>query len=253
MATTIDSGSAVTADNPLDQKYRRWYSNGVGHYDDRFEGAFAQLEGDFIVELLQPTSAMTILDVGTGTGRAAIPLAREGAQVTGVDLTPAMLQRAAEKRDAAGLEYPTLICGNARRLPFPDNTFDSVVSIRMLHLFPTTQLGAFVDEMKRVLKPGGTLLIEFNSPFSGGFWIVVRETMRHLSGQKDRHYLWPQHLDSLFGDMDDCRVYGFWFPGLSFLTRTSPRFQPLLKLAKMRPPFGWAGDKLLVRAVKSGL
>jgi len=249
---STETETAPIVADPYDQKYRRWYTAGVGHYDDRFEGDFGRLEGEFLCELIRPTSDMTILDVGTGTGRAAITLARQGARVTGVDLTPAMLERAAEKRDAEGLAYPTFICANARELPFPDNSFDVVVSIRMLHLFPTTHLGAFVAEMQRVLKPGGTLLVEFNSPFAGGGWIAVRETMRRLTGQKDRHYLWPQHLNGLFGALDDRQVYGFWFPGLSLLTRTSPRFKPLLRMAKMRPPFGWAGDKLLVRGVKRG-
>jgi ubiquinone/menaquinone biosynthesis C-methylase UbiE len=244
------AGTVSSIRQPFDEKYRRWYTAGAGHYDDRFEGDFARIEGEFLAELIRPTPEMTILDVGTGTGRGAIALAQHGAHVTGVDLTPRMLERAAAKRDALGLEYPTLICANARKLPFPDESFDVVISIRMLHLFPTTQLGAFVDEMKRVLKPGGTLLIEFNSPFCGAGWIAVRETIRHLTGQKDRHYLWPQHLDSLFGDLRDRQVFGFWFPGISLLTRTSPRFAPLLKLTKIRPPFGWVGDKVLVRAVK---
>lgn len=248
--TTLDSESEQA--NPFDQKYRRWYTAGVGHYDDRFEGDFARLEAEFLVELLRPTAETTILDVGTGTGRAAIALAEAGARVTGVDLTRAMLDRAAEKRDAAGLVYPTLICANARDLPFPDNSFDVVVSIRMLHLFPTPELGAFLNEMNRVLKPGGTLLVEFNSPFCAGGWIAVREAIRHLRNQKDRYYLWPRHLDSLFADLDDRQVYGFWLPGIGPLARRSARFAPLLKLAKLRPPFGWVGDKVLVRGVKRG-
>lgn len=256
MSSAVLEGASSQTDavsaaiQPFDEKYRRWYTAGAGHYDDRFEGDFARLEAEFLAELIRPTADMSILDVGTGTGRGAIALAQHGARVTGVDITPNMLERAAAKRDSMGLEYPTLICANARQLPFPDASFDAVISIRMLHLFPTPQLGAFVDEMRRVLKPGGTLLVEFNSPFCAGGWIAVREMLRHLRGQKDRYYLWPQHLDSLFGDLHDRQVYGFWLPGIGPLTRKSPRFAPLLKLAKLRPPFGWVGDKVLVRSVK---
>jgi ubiquinone/menaquinone biosynthesis C-methylase UbiE len=238
--------------NPFDRKYRRWYSSGAGHYDERFESTFGRLEGEYLVELLHPTPEMTILDVGTGTGRAALALARAGAQVTGVDLTPAMLSHAAAKRDTEGLTYPTLICANARDLPFPDASFDAVVSIRMLHLFPTDQLQEFVDEMVRVLKPGGTLLIEFNSPFAGGAWIIARETLRRIRRQKNRYYLFPWHMDRLFHAVDQREVYGFWLPGLGPLTRRVPRLTPLLRAAKLRPPLGWVGDKVLVRGAKRG-
>jgi ubiquinone/menaquinone biosynthesis C-methylase UbiE len=234
-----------------DARFRRWYDDAAGHYDDRFQGSFAQLQSQLIVDLVQPESGTRILDVGTGTGRGALALAAASdAVIVGLDLTPGMLRRAAHNRDAAGLEWPVLVQGNGRQLPFADNTFDAVISIRTLHLFPTPYLGLFVDEMKRVLKPGGTLLVEFNSPFAGGGWILARETLRHLRGQKDRHYLWPQHVQTLFGDMRERRVYGFWLPGLGKLARSNRRLRGVLRLARLRPPFSYLGDKVLVRAVK---
>jgi ubiquinone/menaquinone biosynthesis C-methylase UbiE len=235
----------------LDTQFRRWYDAAAGHYDDRFQGVFATLQAQLIVDLIAPRPGMRILDVGTGTGRGALALAAASdAVIVGLDLTPGMLRRAAENRAAAGLEWPALVQGNGRQLPFPDATFDAVLSIRTLHLFPTPYLGAFVDEMKRVLKPDGVLLVEFNSPLAGCGWVLVRESLRHLRGQKDRHYLWPQHITALFGDMSDCRVYGFWVPGLGKLARAHPRLRGVLRFARLNPPFSYAADKLLVRAVK---
>lgn len=240
-------------DQPYDQKYRRWYGKGAEIYDDRFQGSFAGQQARFIVDLIQPRAGMTILDVGAGTGRASLPLAAAApdAIVVAADLTPQMLQRAAANRDAVGLDFPALVCANGRTLPFADATFDVVVSIRMLHLFPTPHLGAFVDEMRRVLKPGGTLLVEFNSPFAGFGWALVREVWRRARfGRKARYYLWPQHLDALFGGLEDREVYGFWLPGIGRLARANERFSGALRLARLRPPYGYLGDKLLVWARK---
>ncbi|HYI13802.1 MAG TPA: class I SAM-dependent methyltransferase, partial [Thermomicrobiales bacterium] len=127
------------SEQPYDRKYRQWYGKGAEIYDDRFQGSFAELQAQFIVDLIQPNVGMTILDVGAGTGRASLPLAAAapGAVVVAADLTPEMLQRAAEKRDSEGLDFPALVCANGRMLPFADGSFDAVVSIRMLHLFPT--------------------------------------------------------------------------------------------------------------------
>lgn len=240
-------------DQPYDRKYRSWYGKGAEHYDDRFQGSFAELQARFIVDLVQPNAGMRILDVGAGTGRASLPLAAAApeAVVVAADLTPEMLQRARQKRDTGGLDFPVPVCANGRMLPFADATFDAVVSIRVLHLFPTPHLGSFVDEMRRVLKPGGTLLVEFNSPFAGFGWALGREVWRRVRfGRKPRHYLWPQHMDALFGGLEDREVYGFWLPGIGRLARASPRFRGALRLARLHPPYSYLGDKLLVRARK---
>jgi ubiquinone/menaquinone biosynthesis C-methylase UbiE len=243
------------SERPYDTTYRRWYGKGATYYDERFQGDFARLQADFIVDLLQPRAGMRILDVGAGTGRASLPLAAAApeAVVVAADLTAEMLQRAVEKRDAEGMAFPAPVCANGRSLPFADASFDAVVSIRVLHLFPTPHLGAFVDEMRRVLKPGGVLLIEFNSPFAGFGWAMGREIWRRVRfGRKPRHYLWPQHIDALFGGMEERTVYGFWVPGIGRLARANPRFNGALRLARLQPPFSYLGDKILVRARKAG-
>jgi len=171
----------------LDRQFRKGYGEHATLYDNRrFSGnatreQYTQLENGLIDDLIQPQPGMVILDVGTGTGRASIALARNaGTQVIGLDLTMEMLQQAASKRDAAGLDSPALVCGNARALPFPNDTFDVVLAIRVLHIFPHVHWGAFIDEMVRVLKPGGTLVVEFDSPLAGGVWAIIRETVWRL-------------------------------------------------------------------------
>jgi SAM-dependent methyltransferase len=96
-----------------------------------------------------------VLDVGTGTGVAAITAARTAARVTGLDLTPALLDQARENARIAQTEDIVWTEGDAESLPWPDASFDVVVS-QFGHIFaPRPELA--VAEMRRVLKPGGRL------------------------------------------------------------------------------------------------
>jgi SAM-dependent methyltransferase len=95
-----------------------------------------------------------VLDVACGTGVVAVTAARLGAQATGLDLTPELLERARENAQIAGVgvEWHE---GDAEQLPFGDAAFDVVLS-QFGHIFaPRPQV--VVAEMLRVLKPGGTI------------------------------------------------------------------------------------------------
>lgn len=95
-----------------------------------------------------------VLDAGCGTGVVAITAARRGARVTGLDLTPELLERALENARVAGLEIEWHQ-GDVEQLPFEDRTFDFVLS-QFGHMFaPRPEVA--VAEMLRVLKPGGTI------------------------------------------------------------------------------------------------
>jgi ubiquinone/menaquinone biosynthesis C-methylase UbiE len=99
-----------------------------------------------------------VLDVGCGTGVAAIPAARLGAKVTALDLTPELLERARFNAGIAGVEIEWHE-GDVEKLPFPDASFDVVIS-QFGHIFaPRPELA--LAEMLRVLKPDGT--IAFNT------------------------------------------------------------------------------------------
>jgi SAM-dependent methyltransferase len=95
-----------------------------------------------------------VLDVGCGTGVVAVTAALRGARVTGLDLTPELLERARENSQIAGVEVAWHE-GDVEALPFPDGSFDVVVS-QFGHMFaPRPEVA--VAEMLRVLAPGGTL------------------------------------------------------------------------------------------------
>lgn len=100
-------------------------------------------------------AGQALLDVGTGTGVVAITARRAGARVAGLDLTPALLQRARENAAIAEVDDVDWREGDAESLPFEDATFDVVVS-QFGHMFaPRAEVA--VGEMLRVLRPGGTI------------------------------------------------------------------------------------------------
>jgi SAM-dependent methyltransferase len=95
-----------------------------------------------------------VLDVACGTGVVAVTAARLGCKVTGLDLTPELLERARDNGRIAGLSIDWHE-GDVEELPFPDAQFDAVVS-QFGHIFaPRPQVA--VAQMLRVLKPGGTI------------------------------------------------------------------------------------------------
>lgn len=108
------------------------------------------------VQALWPRPGERILDIGTGTGWAARLAAWRGASVTGVDIAPGMLE-AAEKLSVGFNPCPVFQQAAAEALPFRSESFDGVISTYGV-IFSSDQSRA-VDEMARVLRPGGRLAL----------------------------------------------------------------------------------------------
>jgi ubiquinone/menaquinone biosynthesis C-methylase UbiE len=136
-------------------------------FSDFYLRAFADPEADADAEANARSAARLsacpaggdLLDVPCGYGRHAIPLARAGLRVTGVDRSPTLLAEA--RRRAGDDKHPELVEADYRELPFADESFDAA-----LNLF--TSLGFYGDEedvkalteIGRVLRPAGRLVIE---------------------------------------------------------------------------------------------
>ena len=97
-----------------------------------------------------------VLDIATGTGSQAIAFARRGHVVTAIDVSPAMLRIAREKKGADLVHFEA---GDATRLRFASNTFDVVSVSFALHDMPEGIRQAALKEMVRVARPGGMILI----------------------------------------------------------------------------------------------
>jgi ubiquinone/menaquinone biosynthesis C-methylase UbiE len=112
--------------------------------------------GQAVVERAEIESGVAVLDVACGTGNAAVPAARAGAQVTALDLTPKLLEAGREKAEAEGLDIDWLE-GDAEQLPFDDGSFDRVLST-FGHMFAPRHRET-ADGMARVCREGGLVVV----------------------------------------------------------------------------------------------
>jgi ubiquinone/menaquinone biosynthesis C-methylase UbiE len=96
-----------------------------------------------------------VLEVGVGTGKN-LPYYPQGANISAIDLTPGMLERAQKKAEKLGVDVE-LKLGDVQKLDFPDNYFDSVVATFVFCSVPDARLG--LKEVLRVVKPGGQVLL----------------------------------------------------------------------------------------------
>src|ERR1700678_2450743 len=106
------------------------------------------------VEALEIRPGMQVLDVACGTGNLAIPAARKGARVTGVDIAPNLLAQARARAEGEGLEI-AFKEGDAEQLPFPDEHFEVVMSMFGAMFAPDPERVA--SELARVCRHGGRI------------------------------------------------------------------------------------------------
>jgi len=129
-----------------------------------------------------------VLEIGTGMGVDHVRFARAGARLAGVDLTPAHLEVTAARLRREGLAS-RLVRSDAEALPFATGTFDHVYSCGVLFLVPRIQRA--VDEIHRVLRPGGEALVMLYHRTSLCYYLrtlafagVVWGDLLYLSGQR---------------------------------------------------------------------
>src|SRR3954468_21853015 len=118
-----------------------------------------------LIDLAAPAPGTRALDLATGTGDIAFALAARGARVTGLDVTFRMIELARKKeaRTSSAAPRTRFLVADMLALPFPSGSFDIVTTGYGLRNVP--DLTAAVEEIRRVLAPGGRLLsLDFNRP-----------------------------------------------------------------------------------------
>jgi ubiquinone/menaquinone biosynthesis C-methylase UbiE len=139
-------------DAVFDETYLQTYLHRAGEEQSREQALAAAALAE-----LEPGA--TVLDCPCGFGRHAIPLAEVGYLVTGLDRSESQLAEAERRRGDA--EWPRLLRGDYRELPFEDASFDAVLTLfsSLGYLERDEDVGV-LRELRRVLRPGGALIVE---------------------------------------------------------------------------------------------
>ena len=135
-------------------KLRRYWDKHAHRYDRQMQFWERKVLGDTRAWVCQQATGK-VLEVAIGTG-LNLPFYPEGVRLTGVDFSPAMLAQARERARQLGRTVE-LVEGDAQALDFPDSSFDTVVCTFSLCSVPDDRQA--IAEMRRVLRPGGRLLL----------------------------------------------------------------------------------------------
>ena len=160
-----------------------------------------------------------ILDIGCGTGDFGLLGERHDGTFFGVDYSPGMIAKAVDRYGSRG-RAPHFLVGSGEKIPFEDESFDLVLGIGYIEYFRQPEIP--INEIKRVLKPGGTLILQsFKWDLFGNIRRYVTDPVRSLIGKPnnrkeklpddwfDKKYSQPQ-LDNLL------KPFGFNRIGYNF-------------------------------------
>lgn len=162
IATTVQAGSLPLRVFETKEQTRAFYNKISRVYDLLSERSEAPMRKAGM-ELLKAKPGESILEIGFGTGHSLVSLAKAvgpKGRVFGLDLSDKMAKITRENLAKAGLiERARIRCGDAAQLPYPAGSMDGVFMSFTLELFDTPEISKVLDECKRVLRPGGRIVV----------------------------------------------------------------------------------------------
>ncbi|TET72644.1 methyltransferase domain-containing protein [Candidatus Bathyarchaeota archaeon] len=150
--------SAVLPVTRSKSEARRFY-DGISQIYDLLSRAFERRHVERALELLSPEEGESVLEVGFGTGHGLKDMAERvgiAGGIVGLDISSGMVRAATRRLEAVDLmDRISLCCGDAGVLPFRDGVFDAAFMGFTLELFDNPEIPLVLDEIRRVLSPGG--------------------------------------------------------------------------------------------------
>ena len=144
-----------------------------------------------VLERLSIREGETVLEIGFGTGNCLKLIAESVGKMGkayGIDISSGMMETTKKRLKKVGLADRTeLYCGDAVSLPFDDNTYDTVFMSFTLELFDTPEIPKVLEQIKRVLKPGGRLGVASMSKENGESLLLRLYEWAHRK--------WPKYID----------------------------------------------------------
>ena len=176
--------------------------------DESFSGSTSP-EGEWIISTLGDLAGKKVLELGSGAGEGAVFMAKRGADVTATDLSSGMLDVVKSVAAVHGVTVKTAICSASDLSQFDDEYFDIVYAANLLHHVDIPQC---LDEVKRVLKPGGR----------GAFWdpvehnpvIKIYRRMAEEVRTPDEHPIKRSDIKLFKERFSEVNYKFFWFSAL---------------------------------------
>ena len=193
-----------------------------------------------IQRLLGPTTARSILDVGCGIGIMEAYLAPYFNKITAIDIAGDLL--GAAKKNVAGVDFREY---DGVTIPFSDQSFDVAFAVCVLHHLPPEQQMPMLQEMKRVVRPGGAVAIYEHNPLNP----LTRLTVANCEFDEHVHLVKPRQLRRLYarcGLTVDFQAYILFFPFGGSLFR---RFEEAISFLPLGAQFSLWGKRGSVQDV----
>jgi SAM-dependent methyltransferase len=169
-------------------------------------------------QLLLEREASNVLDLGCGTGRHVVYLARSGLSVFGLDNSPEGIRLTRQWLKEEGLDADLRLQSMADRLQYEDGFFDAVISVQVIHHADIATIRRIVEEIARILRAGGLLFVTVPQLKDGGpyawwgtnFEQVEPHTFVPLDGPEKgllHHYFTVEELREVFGGFDIADIH----------------------------------------------
>jgi ubiquinone/menaquinone biosynthesis C-methylase UbiE len=243
---------------PADEKFRDFYAREAEVYEatrygTKYGRLFRQLHHWVLSEAVAGIDpAARCLEVACGTGHSTRLLCRHCTDLTACDLTPQMMLANQQAGTTGNVEY---LQANAFSLPFPDNSFDVLVSTRFLHLFSWDDQQRLFAEFNRVLRPGGKLIIDFDNILARWIYViphVLYNLLRYRRLAPFSIYNFPsrtRHRVQAAG-FEQLTVTGVGGWHLVFVAIFSERLAFVAGTRHRRPPLSWLAEQFLISGTK---
>ena len=173
-----------------------------------------QEDMDRVVALFKEHNVRKVLDLGCGSGRHLIYLAKHGFAVYGIDLAETGIKIAKDWLDEKNLQAKLEIGSVYEKLPYDDDFFDAIVSIRVIHHAKIGDIRKAIKEIQRVLKPRGLIFITVRKRISKKrrlkFKTLDSRTYIPIEGDEKGliHYLFNKKL--LKTEFRNFKIHAIW-------------------------------------------